>query len=91
MCSTGLRHWGRISIWLAWARSIDAADCASELIRLSFGNTIKREADIRQAHSIGINMFAFDSMAELEKLPRAAPGSGVFCRMSVTNVGGDWP
>jgi ornithine decarboxylase len=43
--------------------------------RLSFGNTIKREADIRQAHSIGINMFAFDSLA------RAAPGSGVFCRM----------
>jgi ornithine decarboxylase len=59
--------------------------------RLSFGNTIKREAEIARAHQSGINLFAFDSLAELEKLARAAPGARVFCRMLVANRGAEWP
>lgn len=43
--------------------------------RLCFGNTIKRERDIAWAHAFGVDLYAFDSLAELEKLARAAPGA----------------
>ncbi len=64
-------------------------DIGSE--RLSFGNTIKREAEIARAHAAGIDLFAFDSIAELDKIARAAPGARVFCRMLVETKGADWP
>ena len=59
--------------------------------RLSFGNTIKRESAIRVAAHYGIDLFAFDSEAELEKLARSIPGSRVFCRLLVENKGAEWP
>jgi len=59
--------------------------------RLSFGNTIKREADIVQASASGVSLFALDSIAELEKLARAAPGARVFCRIAVDSRGAQWP
>ncbi len=59
--------------------------------RLSFGNTIKRELEIAHARELGIDLFAFDSIAELEKIARAAPGARVFCRMRVESKGADWP
>jgi hypothetical protein len=55
--------------------------------RFCFGNTIKRESDIARAHALGIDLFAFDSPMELEKLARAAPGARVFCRLSVHGRG----
>ncbi len=58
---------------------------------ISFGNTIKKEADIRLAYEYGVRLFAFDSEAELEKLARSAPGSKVFCRLLVSCEGADWP
>jgi ornithine decarboxylase len=59
--------------------------------RLSFGNTIKRESAIAGAAADGIGLFAFDSLGELEKLARGAPGAHVFCRLLVENKGADWP
>jgi len=59
--------------------------------RVSFGNTIKREADIAQASAEGVRLFAFDSLGELEKLARAAPGARVFCRMLARSKGAEWP
>lgn len=59
--------------------------------RLSFGNTIKKEADIRAAFELGVRLFAFDAEAELAKLDRAAPGSRVFCRILTTGEGAEWP
>jgi ornithine decarboxylase len=59
--------------------------------RFCFGNTIKRESDIARAHALGIDLFAFDSPMELEKLARAAPGARVFCRLSVHGRGAEWP
>lgn len=59
--------------------------------RFSFGNTIKREAEIADAHAAGIGLFAFDCEAELEKLARAAPRSQVFCRLLVGGKGSEWP
>ena len=59
--------------------------------RLSFGNTIKRESEIADAAAFGIDLFAFDSSAELDKLARRAPGSRVFCRLLIENRGAEWP
>ena len=60
--------------------------------RLSYGNTIKREGAIAKSWTDGIRLFAFDSIAELEKLARCAPGSRVFCRiLLVDNKGAEWP
>ncbi|MGA3402385.1 MAG: type III PLP-dependent enzyme [Acetobacteraceae bacterium] len=59
--------------------------------RFCFGNTVKRECDIARAYARGIDLYAFDSLAELEKLARAAPGARVFCRLSVHGRGAEWP
>ncbi len=59
--------------------------------RISYGNTIKKEADIRHAFERGVRRFAFDSSGELEKLARAAPGARVYCRILTPNDGARWP
>jgi len=59
--------------------------------RFSFGNTVKRETEIARAHRNGVNRFAFDSIAEVEKIALAAPGAQVFCRMLVGSKGAEWP
>lgn len=59
--------------------------------RISYGNTIKREADIAYAHARGVRMFAVDCEAEVDKIARAAPGAKVFCRILSDGTGADWP
>jgi ornithine decarboxylase len=59
--------------------------------RISYGNTIKKEADIARAYVLGVRLFAFDSEAELAKIARAAPGARVFCRILTSGEGADWP
>ena len=58
---------------------------------ISFGNTIKKVSAIRQAHERGVTLFAFDSLEELQKLAKHAPGARVYCRLLVENRGADWP
>lgn len=58
---------------------------------VSYGNPMKKEADIAAARAAGVGLFALDSRMELEKIARAAPGSRVFCRLSVSGAGADWP
>ncbi len=57
-----------------------------------FGNTIKRAEDIRFAHEAGVEMYACDSLLELEKIAQNAPGAKIFARI---RVGGEfsagWP
>jgi ornithine decarboxylase len=59
--------------------------------RISYGNTIKKEADIATAFKLGITMFAVDCEAEVEKVARAAPGSRVICRIHCDGTGAEWP
>jgi len=59
--------------------------------RISFGNTIKKASAITRAFAAGVDMFAFDSAEELDKLAACAPGSRVYCRILVENEGADWP
>lgn len=58
---------------------------------LSFGNTIKKRADIECAYARGVRRFAFDSDGELDKLIDAAPGATVFCRVLCDGFGAAWP
>ncbi len=59
--------------------------------RISFGNTIKKEADIARAFALGVRLFAVDCEAEVEKIARAAPGAKVFCRILCAGDGAEWP
>ncbi len=59
--------------------------------QITFGNTIKRPADIAFAHGIGITHFAADAQEELEKLAEFAPGAHVCLRVIVEASGADWP
>jgi ornithine decarboxylase len=59
--------------------------------RISYGNTIKKDADIAHAFTSGVRSFAFDSEAELEKIAARAPGAGVMCRLLTTGRHADWP
>ncbi|GGL66829.1 type III PLP-dependent enzyme [Wenxinia marina] len=58
---------------------------------ISFGNTIKRAADIAWAHSAGITVFAADADEELEKIAAHAPGASVYIRLIVETSNADWP
>jgi ornithine decarboxylase len=59
--------------------------------RISYGNTIKKERDIARAYALGVRTFAVDSIPEVEKVARAAPGSRVFCRFLFDCAGAEWP
>ena len=69
----------------------DVLDLGVAPSRISYGNTIKKDADIRTVTDLGIDLFAFDCEEELEKLARLSPGARVFCRIVVDNTGADWP
>ena len=58
---------------------------------LSYGSTMKKNADIAHAYGRGVRLFAFDSIAELEKIADNAPGSAVMCRILTSNEGAEWP
>jgi ornithine decarboxylase len=76
----------------AGIEEIDACIAAGAVPQaISFGNTVKKVSAIQRAHAAGVDMFAFDSDEELEKIARHAPGSRVYCRILVENAGADWP
>lgn len=59
--------------------------------RVSFGNTIKKEKDIAYFYEKGVRLFVTDSLTDIDKLSRAAPGSKVFFRLLTEGLGADWP
>ena len=59
--------------------------------RISFGNTIKKDRDIRYAYEKGVRLFASDSTADIKKLAVNAPGSCVFFRILSEGGDSDWP
>lgn len=65
--------------------------CGAKPDNISFGNTIKKERHIAYAYQKGIRLFAYDSIEELQKISRAAPGSKAFCRILWMCEGADWP
>ncbi len=59
--------------------------------RLSYGNTIKKSADIARAHGHGVRLFTVDSEMEVRKIAAAAPGARIMCRILMSGAGADWP
>lgn len=59
--------------------------------RIISSNPVKDPSFIRSAYQSGVNDFAFDSEAEIEKLSSFAHGSKVHVRLSVSNEGSEWP
>ncbi len=60
--------------------------------RISYGNTIKKRADIRYFYEKGVRLFATDSEPDLRNIGKEAPGSRVFCRvLTEGSETADWP
>lgn len=60
--------------------------------RISYGNTIKKAADIRYFYEKGVRLFVTDSEADLRNIACAAPGSKVFVRiLTEGSETADWP
>jgi ornithine decarboxylase len=56
-----------------------------------FSSTVKVPSHIAEAHARGIDTFAVDSSAEVEKLRVHAPGCKVVVRLDVPHEGSRWP
>lgn len=53
---------------------------------ISYGNTIKKRADVGYAHRSGVRLFVTDSLPDLENIAAEAPGASVFCRLLVDDA-----
>ena len=58
--------------------------------RISYGSTIKKAKHIASAFEHGVTLYSFDSLEELKKIARHAPGSRVCCRILVETTGAEW-
>lgn len=58
---------------------------------ISYGNTIKKPADIAFAYRHGVRTFTTDNCGDLENVAREAPGSAIFCRILIDVPGSRTP
>ena len=58
--------------------------------RVSYGNTVKKPADIAYAYARGVRRFSVDCEAELDKLLTHAPGATLLVRITTSGAGADW-
>ncbi|NDK08943.1 type III PLP-dependent enzyme [Candidatus Gracilibacteria bacterium] len=63
----------------------DVLSVGGDINNMIYGNTIKKERDIKYAYDKGIRIFATDCKEDLLKISRAAPGVKVYFRIAVTN------
>ena len=59
--------------------------------RLSFGNTIKTTNDIAYARAAGVNYFAQDDDAEINKILKVAPNQKIYIRLDIGQTTAVWP
>ncbi|WP_405591402.1 type III PLP-dependent enzyme [Streptomyces sp. NBC_01190] len=67
-----------------------AIACGVPVDRIHYGNTIKSDQDIAEAHRLGIRVFATDSQEDVAAIAVHAPGARVFCRLSTDGQGALW-
>ncbi|MGQ4415634.1 type III PLP-dependent enzyme [Streptomyces sp. SAS_269] len=58
--------------------------------RVHYGNTVKSDADIAEAHRLGVRTFATDSIQDVLAIAEHAPGARVFCRLATSGDGALW-
>ncbi len=59
--------------------------------KISWGSTIKKPYLVKKAFAKGVNLFAYDSIEDLQSIAINAPGSKVYCRILVSNDNALWP
>ncbi|KJR42720.1 ornithine decarboxylase [Candidatus Magnetoovum chiemensis] len=59
--------------------------------RIITSNPVKTVKFIEKASRYGITYYAYDSLAEIEKLSQIAPKSSVYVRLTTPNEGSEWP
>ncbi|MEV5144897.1 type III PLP-dependent enzyme [Streptomyces sp. NPDC052727] len=57
---------------------------------IHYGNTIKSDHDIAQAHRLGVRTFATDSVEDVTAIAAHAPRARVFCRLATSGDGALW-
>lgn len=58
--------------------------------RIHYGNTIKSDDNIADAHRLGVRDFATDSLEDVAATAAHAAGSRVFCRLATSGDGALW-
>ncbi|MFI5977256.1 type III PLP-dependent enzyme [Streptomyces sp. NPDC051452] len=58
--------------------------------RVHYGNTVKSDRDIAEAHRLGIRTFATDSVEDVTAIAAHAPGARIFCRLATSGEGALW-
>ena len=59
--------------------------------RMSWGNPVKKAADVRAAVAAGVHRFTTDAPADVDLLARLAPGAAVTVRLGVDDAGSATP
>jgi len=59
--------------------------------RIITSNPLKTFRFLSEARDYGIKYYAFDSVAEVDKLSRYVPNCSVYVRLTVNNEGSEWP
>lgn len=59
--------------------------------RALYSNPVKPPSHIKGAYEKGVRHFAFDSVIEIDKLAKYAPGSNVYLRLKVSDYGSKFP
>ncbi len=59
--------------------------------RIFYSNPVKIPHHIKSAFKLGVRYFAFDSVNEISKLAKYAPGSNVYLRLKVSDYGSKFP
>ncbi|GGS66766.1 MULTISPECIES: type III PLP-dependent enzyme [Streptomyces] len=58
--------------------------------RIHYGNTVKSDHDIAEAHRLGVRTFATDSVEDVTAIAAHAPRARVFCRLATSGEGALW-
>jgi ornithine decarboxylase len=56
-----------------------------------YSNPIKSEGYLHQAAKSGVQWYAVDSVAEVQKIYRIYPGASLYLRIKISNDGSAWP
>jgi len=75
----------------SWEEVQLCLDAGAKPSHISFGNTIKKVSAIQAASQANVEMYVFDSIEEMQKIAKYAPASKIYCRLTVDNLGADWP
>ncbi|MBC7708415.1 type III PLP-dependent enzyme [Polaromonas sp.] len=59
--------------------------------RIFFSNPVKIPRHVKAAYKMGVRYYAFDSVNEIAKLAKYAPGSNVYLRLKVSDNGSKFP